>query len=136
MGTNYYLVTDACPTCGHGKRQHIGKSSGGWCFSLATHPDDGINDLPDWLARFADGEIRNEYGETVSTDEMIGIITRRKWPARSWDGPWQPHYVDEAEFHQRNHSLRGPDGLARHQLGRHCVKHGEGTWDCMVGVFS
>lgn len=58
MGTNYYWTgpnyywigpeTVKCECCGHEpERQHlhIGKSSGGWCFSLRTHKKPGAEDV-------------------------------------------------------------------------------------------
>ncbi len=69
MGTNYYLKTAApCPTCGHEQEPlHIGKSSGGWVFSLHVDPDAGLCDLPDWESRWAKpgATITDEYGETI-----------------------------------------------------------------------
>lgn len=110
MGTNYYWIRDACPTCGHGERVHIGKSSAGWVFSLHVHPEDDISSLDDWIDAWRIGTIVNEYGETISVDEMLLVITARDEP--------------------------GPDGLARHEIdGRHCIGHGAGSWDLCVGDF-
>ena len=114
MGTNYYLHQKPdCECCGRSfEPLHIGKSSGGWCFSLHVMPEDHINSLDDWRALWtAPGAyIRNEYGERVSIADMEMIITVRHWrgsaPAR--------HGVDD----------------------RHCVGHGEGTWDYITGDFS
>jgi hypothetical protein len=51
MGTNYYMPVEKCDHCGHKpKALHIGKSSAGWCFSLNTHPAEGINRLGSALA--------------------------------------------------------------------------------------
>lgn len=136
MGTNYYLHVDPCPACEHpAERVHIGKSSYGWCFSLAIHPDRGINDLEDWLPLFESQCIVDEYGRTVSGEEMVSKITERHHPTES--DPWDSErYIDDADFHERNQSQRGPHGLLRHRLGERWVKHGEGTWDCIVGEFS
>jgi len=86
MGTNYYLQkkSGTCQTCGHCSEdpKHIGKSSGGWCFSLHVYPEENITTVT----------IVNEYGETISPR----------------------HRVD----------------------GKHCVGHGEGTWDYIIGEFS
>lgn len=134
MGTNYYL-RKPCPHCGQSKDDlHIGKSSGGWVFALHIIPEIGIHDLPDWRDRWGDGEIVNEYGDIVSPEEMHNIITQRE--GRSFEGREWMFYRDEAEFHAKNQSQRGPNGLLRHRLGRYCTKHGEGTWNCMPGDFS
>lgn len=148
MGTNYTLYRTPlkrCECCGHieepsfDNQLHIGKSSGGWVFSLHVIPELGIHDLPDWVPLFEQGTIKDEYGAVVTPEEMMKIITERSWPHRNWEtDDWHCYraYRDEADFHQKNHSLRGPNGLLRHQLGRWCTKHGEGTWDCIPGDFS
>lgn len=113
MGTNYYYhEKPACRECGrdHDAR-HIGKSSGGWCFSLHVERpgDDGPHDLKDWLALFKTpgSVIKDEYGVEISANDMVRVITRRS-----------------------------PD-LLRHTIGNGlCIGHGEGTWDYLVGEFS
>lgn len=142
MGTNYYAVMEAeeviCPTCGRDghveqKRLHIGKSSYGWCFSLhvgsAQEPH-----IPRSLAAWREVwktavRLENEYGETISTEEMERIITQRSHPGggqkdRSW-------FVS-------NYATPGPNNLARHsiKMDNHCVGHGDGTWDLITGQFS
>lgn len=138
MGTNYYLLIDQCPHCGRcddENRLHIGKSSGGWCFSLHVMPERDINDLDDWLPLLNTGQIVNEYGDAVTIPEMLDVIRNRHWAG--WEQRnWSLSYRDEAHFHERNLSERGPNGLLRHQIGRYCVKHGAGTWDCLPGEFS
>lgn len=138
MGTNYYLVRSEvpCPTCGHDESDeiHIGKSSAGWVFALHIYPDDGINSLEDWVFLFEAHPIRDEYGRDVSTEKMLENIRERsaapkEKPPRSYQS-WE-------YFHKLNHSVAGPSNLLRSEIdGRHCVGHGEGTWDCMVGEFS
>lgn len=126
MGTNYYHVPDPCPTCGHGDERHVGKSSAGWCFSLHVYPEDGIHDLPDWTTEWAKGTIRNEYGDTLTPDEMFLVVTARHWP----HGPMSPKELAE------NEAVPGPNNLTRHRINDRCVKHGSGPWDCIVGEFS
>lgn len=142
MGTNYYLHQKPdCECCGRSYEPlHIGKSSGGWCFSLHVMPEDGIHTLDDWRALWSapGAYIRNEYGERVSSEELERIITERRndrgWDDRQWS---IMGYGSEANFHLYNHSERGPFGLLRHKIdGRHCIGHGEGTWDYIVGEFS
>lgn len=110
MGTNYYLVGDCCPACGRGdERQHIGKSSAGWCFAL--HVTEDVKSLEDWQARWSapGAKIVNEYGDTITPAEMLSAITDRSHPR----------------------------GLSRHQVdGRHCIGHGNGTFDLLPGEFS
>lgn len=134
MGTNYYAqypLSPACPTCNHRdvpERLHIGKSSGGWCFSLHVIPERGLNDWPEWRD-FLSREpvtIEDEYGDVVSLDQLAETVTNRRWLRGNRDALW--FTVNSAE--------PGPHGLARHRIGRGCFKHGAGTWDCVAGEFS
>lgn len=132
MGTNYYLHQKPdCECCGRSfEPLHIGKSSGGWCFSLHVMPDDNINDLDDWRVLWnASGTfIKNEYGEKVTVANMEDIITNRSWAKIPSDG---------AAWYKTNQAEPGPNNLARSIVdGRHCIKHGAGTWDCITGEFS
>lgn len=114
MGTNFYLhAKEDCECCGRPfEPLHIGKSSGGWCFSLHVIPSDSIKDLEDWrmLWKREGSFIRNEYGERISTDEMERIICERTWG----DRPLMRHEIDTY----------------------HCIGHGPGTYDYIVGDFS
>lgn len=141
MGTNYYLHDrEPCPHCGRefpGK--HIGKSSYGWCFGLHVIPEDGINTLDDWRREWSrpGAYIVDEYGERASVAEMETIITRRKGRVEWGDDRAFAGYESEEHFHRSNNSARGPNGLVRHRIdGRHCIGHGEGTWDYIAGEFS
>ena len=131
MGTNYYLrlPTQKCPTCGHGEdvELHIGKSSGGWCFALHVVPERGLNTLNDWRNLWDHyGEIRNEYGDVVTREDLEDIITKRSWPREP-----------EAMSHYGPYAERGPGNLMRHKTdGVHCIGHGDGTWDYIQGEFS
>lgn len=132
MGTNYYLRgKPPCPHCGRPyPDKHIGKSSGGWCFALHIIPEEGINDLHDWINLWIKPEaiITDEYDTVISPMEMAKIIAERRWHGvRGWT---QREYDD-------NHAERGPNGLIRSKIEPgHCVKHGAGTWDCIEGEFS
>jgi hypothetical protein len=114
MGTNYYFhEKPACPCCEREfESVHIGKSSGGWCFSLHVVPELGINSLDDWRARWIKpgSSILNEYGDKVPIDEMESIVTDRVW--------------------------RGEEPRRHDVDGRHCVGRGEGTWDLIASEFS
>lgn len=124
MGTNYYLKSPGDLLL------HIGKSSGGWCFSLRVYPILGINTLDDWKSIFCDQHvlIEDEYGRFLTPAEMVNWIEGRSWA--------YPGTYTEA-FHAQNHSEPGPNGLLRHKVdGVHCVGHGEGTYDYLVGDFS
>lgn len=115
MGTNYYLHQKPdCECCGRPfEPLHIGKSSGGWCFTLHVMPEDSINTLDDWRELWSKpgALIRNEYDERISIEDMEAVITKRSW--------------------------RGGQ-LMRHELDQygHCIGHGPGTWDYCTGEFS
>lgn len=137
MGTNYYLQHGVCECCKKPARErHIGKSSGGWCFSLHVYPEDNINTLDDWKKLLAekDAKIINEYGDLISYEDMIDEITNRNWNPRE-SKPYD--YSSWEEFHRKNYSFDGPNNLLRHQILKgHCIGHGEGTWDYIIGEFS
>lgn len=112
MGTNYYWHKRPS-WCGCSlEGLHIGKSSLGWCFALRVYPEQDIESLADWYERWSlpGTHIRDEYGRTLTPLEMSGVIVDRTW---------------EGSLPKR-----------REIDGRHCVGHGEGTWDYMIGDFS
>ena len=81
---------------------HIGKSSAGWRFLLATYPDrhpqfeeetwldKPIENLDGWIDLFNNkqNKIFDEYGEEISPEDMIDIISKRKGNPKLKDG-WQ-----------------------------------------------
>jgi len=128
MGTNYYLKTAPCECCGlydERNTMHIGKSSYGWCFSL--HVGKWLNDLKDgpeahnledWQALWnRDGwVIVDEERRTVTPQEMLSIITERSG---------------------EHGYCRDGSELRRHDFdGKHCLGHGDGTYDYIAGEFS
>lgn len=139
MGTNFYWTDvdtrPVCPTCkrpegGDAPEElHIGKSSAGWCFSLHVFTEgEGPTSLDEWRERFSrtGSTIRDEYGDTISAEEMIDrIVNRRR------DSPLPPGFD-----YISNHAQPGPRNLLRHRIGPHCVGHGDGTWDLIPGTFS
>lgn len=133
MGTNYYWYPKpACECCGNTFDEiHIGKSSGGWCFSLHVIPEDNINTLNDWVNKWNEigvGIIKDEYGENCTPEDMYLIITARSYIPKSQLEP---------DWYQMNQAEPGPNGLARAKIdGLHCIGHGEGTWDYIQGEFS
>ncbi|MFF4489461.1 hypothetical protein ACFY0F_23680 [Streptomyces sp. NPDC001544] len=83
MGINYYVHTPACPNacehCSASEELHLGKSSGGWRFlhqAEADWPRDQAYSL--WLERAKSGEIRDEYGRTVTLDELLAKIQAKQ----------------------------------------------------------
>jgi hypothetical protein len=129
MGTNYYLHEPPCEHCGRGPEPlHVGKSSGGWCFALHAIPEEGLIDLESWTTRFSrpDLVIRNEYGDALSPDELLGVIVSRSGRVG----------IHDPAFLADNHAENGPMGLLRRKIGPHCIAHGAGTWDLILGEFS
>ena len=130
MGTNYYWhKKPPCECCGRPYEPlHIGKSSSGWVFTLHIIPEEGINDLPDLekLWSIPDSKIKNEYGDEILPNEMQNIITNR----------YRDDAPSERFDYKANHAEPGPNNLVRYKLDRYCIKHGAGTWDCVVGDFS
>ena len=133
MGTNYYLHAPACFHCGHEAEKpiHLGKSSIGWCFGLHVSPEDGIccwEDIQQLIEDKLCEEwcIKNEYGEQISLVDFIETVTKR-----SGNRPW------EKDALLINHAIQGPNNLARRVIDHwHCIGHGEGTYDYIIGEFS
>ena len=75
MGTNYYVKTNKCETCGHKLEGiHLGKSSGGWQFSFQYNGGKfykNVEEMKEWLK---DKEIENEYGEVITQKAFWNMI--------------------------------------------------------------
>lgn len=82
MGTNFYAKTGRKEKviCNYGcehiidEELHIGKYSNGWKFCLHIIPEKNINNLNDWKNILQNSEIKDEYGRTVTYDDMIKKI--------------------------------------------------------------
>jgi hypothetical protein len=138
MGTNYYMIDDSdyCEHCGRGKKEiHLGKSSVGWCFYLHVYLDKNINNLDDLVKMIGDKQIIDEYGKIFSIEEFLSIVKDRSSNTDFNTG--KPYgFSSWAEFHDQNYSMPGPRGLLRFKIDGHCIGHGEGTWDYIIGDFS
>lgn len=139
MGTNYYYRKSS-----RHEKIHIGKSSGGWCFALHVYNgNEGlfqitlrgikiwptIQSLNDWkkLFEYPGAKITDEYGNEHTPAQMLNVIENRSWAHQR---EWTP------EEYEKNQAEPGPNGLVRSKIdGKHCVGHGSGTWDLMVGEF-
>lgn len=143
MGTNFYWINSTCKSCGRtSEKHHIGKSSGGWCFSLHVMTEHEENsegvvyrNLTDWKKLWAlpGSTILDEYDTEITYQCMLEIVMERSWPEK--EEPGIP-YTSWDDFHYKNHSEPGPCGLARHKIdGSRCIEHGEGTYDLIVGEF-
>ena len=135
MGTNYYLEKEPCKYCGHKQEAyHIGKSSAGWVFGLHVEPENHIHDLDDVLKLCQSGKIVNEYDDVLTLQQLKDVIMVRSWEKRIHDDKW---YKNEKDFLQKNHAVMGPNNLLRSKIdGEHCIAHGAGTWDLIIGEFS
>lgn len=82
MGTNFYAKTGRKEKviCNYGcehiidEELHIGKYSNGWKFCLHIIPEKNINNLNDWKNILQNSEIKDEYGRTVTYDDMLNKI--------------------------------------------------------------
>lgn len=137
MGTNYYVKNSGvkCDHCGHESAPdlHIGKSSGGWYFSLHVIPESGLNTLEDWKSYLEiDGnEIVNEYNELLSVEEFLEIVTDRGRDCT----------LDDLEILSRYITIHTDTEIGNYSLfrpkidGNHCLGHGE-VWSYITGNFS
>lgn len=131
MGTNFYFKLKKCQHCERPAEEiHIGKSSAGWCFHLHVIPEKGINDLDDWKEWFntKGSQIKDEYGRTITIEDMLSTITERSFPR----SPQNSRTFD----YEQNNAVEGPFGLVRSKVGGTCIGHGSGTWDLITGEFS
>ena len=89
---------------------HIGKTGTGWNFAVHVIPEEHLHSLDDWRALWSEpgALIRDEYGKQVSVEEIERIITHPK----------------------TERALR-----ARPLEIDHCIGHGEGPWDYVIGNF-
>ena|SRR3990167_10738072 len=128
MGTNYYVMPEkpCCLECGREfDKLHIGKSSAGWHFSLRVYPENGINNLQDWIKFLEFKKIYNEYGEMVSLEDFLEVITNRKASRK----PTREDFGRYAE--------EGLNNLLRYKIDNDfCISHGDGTYDYIIGDFS
>ena len=81
MGTNYYLKTKPCDTCGHRMEElHIGKSSGGWQFHFRGYMEEEITSYKKWLEIIENSgkEIMDEYGDVISIEQFKELVASKK----------------------------------------------------------
>lgn len=141
MGTNYYAVETGWKKVRHPEKKHIGKSSGGWCFSLHVYPEEGLKTWSAWkkLLSKSSFEIYDEYGQLHSFEDFLDTVESRSW-GNDFEKPIPsvfPQYKSWEEFFTRNYAEPGPNGLLRHKIdGTHCIGHGKGTYDYLIGEFS
>ncbi len=71
-GTNYYHRKNTCKCCGRYDEVHIGKASIGWSFGF--HGTDEIRSTLDWMEELRTGQIFDEYGSELSSDEFWDLV--------------------------------------------------------------
>jgi hypothetical protein len=127
MSTHYDWVPVVDFTGRRINKRQLGQSSGGWCFALRVYPEEGINTLDDWmvlLQRPGSG-VFDELNRLIRLDALFRCIKDR------WTEP-----KDRGEkFYREQYAEPGPNGMLRHKIMEgHCVGHGPGTWDYMIGI--
>lgn len=103
MGTNYYLHSSICDSCGRSDTPvHLGKSSEGWAFLLRVYPERGLNSLEDFLPDLLHGQIEDEYGHVIQIEDMLEFIfDRDDYVKRRTDvirGPYHVYDRCDREF--------------------------------------
>ena len=113
MGTNYYLRKKNYKDNRFDRSDiglHIGKSSYGWSFSLHVIPGIAEN-LEDWEVLWSSRPfvIVDEYGNKVSKEEMLSIVTERGKlsPEHKYSGLKRRHPdIPEDEWDKGTHLRR------------------------------
>ena len=136
MGTNYYARKYDENTC-NVHQLHIGKSSGGWHFSLHiireidmydNQVDEPILSLSDWLLIFDTYRIFDEYDKEITKEEMLDIIKNR--------GAHSDTVLTEQEASKCG-GIIGYNNLVASKIDyNHCFGNEGGTWDLIGGEFS
>lgn len=81
MGTNYYVKTNKCETCGHKPDEiHLGKSSFGWQFSFQYNGGKYYQNVRQMKAWLKDKKIKDEYGGEISHEDFWKMIKEKQTP--------------------------------------------------------
>lgn len=79
MGTNYYLKTKKCKTCGHKEEGiHLGKSSHGWKFSFQYNGGKYYKNVKEMKAWLKGKEIEDEYGGKISHTSFWKMVEEKQ----------------------------------------------------------
>ena len=135
MGTNYYARKYDHDTCTVSSL-HIGKSSGGWNFSLhvISQRDSDFDNagrpllcLEDWLPVFDTHRIFDEYDREITKEEMLDIIANRHGVFGE---------ILTLEEARRAGGEVGINNLIAHKVDNSfCYGTEGGTWDLIAGEF-
>lgn len=128
MGVNYYVSNPKTPDR---FGMHIGKSSGGWCFSLRVYPEYSLTTFQHWLdflAKLPEPCVMDGEGGFYTVAQFKRVVENRMWAHAN--SAFVRKYLDSGE------AVMGRNGLLSVPVdGVHCVGHGEGTWDYIAVDF-
>lgn len=119
MSTNYYHRTNICSCCDRYDETHIGKNTSGFEAVIDWDTDDGrpvmvVSTWQEWKERLlAGGEVYDEYGTRIPTDEFIAEreslsmdARRRQYDWMAANRPSEISWVPE-----RDHTWLDPEGF-------------------------
>jgi hypothetical protein len=89
MSTNFYLHTP------EGQKIHLGKRSIGWPFHFRGYPERDVTDYGPWYDQLIAGEIRDEYGNGYTVDEMVAVVEELDRGAWHSLVPFAPNHMAE-----------------------------------------
>lgn len=126
MGTNYYLKSKPCQSCGHSKTEkHIGKSSFGWQFHFRGYREDPLVCFKEWLVEMQDPNkmIVDEYGEIYSLDEFKTLIQDKKDGINHFNAMNNLVMNEKEENYLKKHPSKQ---YGNHDYSKSCWKDDEG----------
>jgi hypothetical protein len=98
VGTNYYVVENACECCNrYDEKVHIGKSSWGWAFTFQGYKYDGLTSWQSYKEFLKDKDIRDEYGDKIKYDDFVEYIETKKSPGYVHEKDGRKNLVHNAE---------------------------------------
>lgn len=79
MGTNYYIKTKRCLTCGNKPEGiHLGKSSAGWQFSFQYNGGEYYKNVAEMKKWLKDKRIEDENGDEVSYADFWAMVKSKQ----------------------------------------------------------
>lgn len=113
MGTNYYVIKNACKCCNrYDEEYHIGKSSMGWAFTFQGYPYDQLTSWKLWKEFLKDKHIKDEYGDDMPYEKFVELIETYKAPGyKREDGHVNLSHYDEVSKSGYNMSRDWTDDL-------------------------
>jgi len=131
MSTEYFLNINVCACCGSAKEKLlIGSASFGWYFALVSYSDENMpKTLADWEELFSrpGNEIRNEYGDDLSREDMLNIIKNGSAdisPEERFAGGITSKYISLDAYLKLNQAEIGGRNLLMRKIDSYCMAHG------------